>query len=255
MDKRGQVTLYVILGIVIVATTLIVLYLKTNVFLFNPSYEDLEGELADIRDHAIQCLKGVSDDPLRTIGLQGGYLATPDGTYRLYNDTQVSYLCYNMEDTSRCMNRMLTKLTMEEELQNNLDYLLRNCLNVQGFKKFGGFDIFEGDWKTDVDIRENDVVVKLDYPVTLRSKRSDVEVSMSGVSTRFGYPLGYLYDISQDVVNTEAIYGEFDQFIYMLNQKGKVRVDKKRPYPDKLYVMNQRGEDYIFQFFVQGEPT
>ena len=35
-NKKGQVTLFVILGIVIVTVALLVLYLKTNLFLFNP---------------------------------------------------------------------------------------------------------------------------------------------------------------------------------------------------------------------------
>ena len=166
MDKKGQVTVYVVLGIVVVAVTFLLLFLKTNIFLFNPSQEDLEGEFDDISAHITNCLKEVSDEPLRRIGRQGGYLAPASGTYRLFNDTQVSYLCYDMAGSPLCMNRMLTKNSMEGGVEENVDYMLRTCLNVQGFKKFGGFDIIEGGWSTDVDVRKENVIVNLNYPIT-----------------------------------------------------------------------------------------
>jgi hypothetical protein len=254
-NKKGQITLFVILGIVIVAVALLVMYLKTNLFLFNPTVEDLNEQIEGIKEHVVRCMYIVSDEPIRRIGLQGGYLSAPEGSYRLYNDTTVSYLCFNIEGKPQCMNRMLLKSNMEKQLSENIDFMLRNCLDVKSFKRFGGFDIIADDWKSDVDIRNNEVVISLHYPIKLKSKRSNVEVSISDFYKKFNYPLGYLYDVSQKIVETEAIYGEFDQLIFMLHEKGKVRIEKKRPYPDKLYIMNVRDDDYKFQFAIQGEVT
>jgi len=253
--KRGQVTLFVILGIVIVVASFLVFYLKTNLFLFNPTVEDLNDQIANIQTHVSGCIARVGEEPLRRIGLQGGYLGASEGTYRMYNDSTINYLCFNMEGRPQCMNRMLLKTEMEKELEDNIDFMLRSCLDVQGFRKFGGFDIIEGEWKSDVDIRNNDIIIKLDYPLTLKSKRSDVEITVNEFYKEFDYPLGYLYDSSQKIVEVEAIYGEFDQMIFMLQEKGKIRIDKKRPYPDKIYIMNVRDSDYVFQFAIQGEAS
>ncbi len=47
MEKRGQVTAFVILGIIIVALVLLLLYTRTNVFMFQPSAEDLNRVMSD----------------------------------------------------------------------------------------------------------------------------------------------------------------------------------------------------------------
>ncbi len=256
MKKRGQVTIFVILGIVIVIIVALLLYFKTNLFLFNPTAEDLNLRLDEIRQHVINCIAEVSDPPIRQIGLQGGYLSTPADTFRLYNDTTISYLCYSMKDTPRCRNRMLLKSDMEKQLSAAIDFGLQTCVDAQSFKKLGSFEIITPeDWTVDTRIGSDIVVVTVNYPVRLRSTKSAAEVSAQEFSKSFNYPLGYLYDVSQEILDYETEFGEFDQLSYMLAKKGQVRIDKKRPYPDKIYILGKYGNDYVFQFAVQGEST
>ncbi|MFH1331810.1 MAG: hypothetical protein ABIH63_00815 [archaeon] len=256
MEKRGQVTIFVILGIVIVIIAALLLYFRTNVFLFNPSVEDLNSELDEIREHMLKCVGDIADDPIRQIGLQGGYLSTPPDTFRLYNDSTISYLCYSMGGTPRCMNRMLTKAEMERQLNEAIDFGLQTCIDVQSFKKFGSFEIITPrKWTVDTKIGSDIVLVTVNYPIRLRSTKSTAEVSAQDFTQNFDYPLGYLYDVSQDILDYETEFGEFDQMIYMLAKRGQVRIEKKKPYPDKLYILSTYDKDYIFQFFVQGEST
>jgi len=256
MEKRGQVTIFIILGIVIVILAALMLYFRTNLFLFNPTVEDLNSRLDEIRNHVVSCVAEVSEPPIRQIGLQGGYLSTPPDTFRLFNDSTVSYLCYSMKGSPNCINRMLTKSEMEKQLSAAVDFALQTCVDVQSFKKLGSFEIITPDrWTVDTRIGSDMVVVLVNYPIKLRSTKSSAEVSVQDFSSSFNYPLGYLYDVSQDILDYETQFGEFDQMVYMLAKKGQVRIDKKRPYPDKLYILGKYGNDYVFQFMVQGEPT
>lgn len=256
MEKRGQVTLFVILGVVIVIIAALLLYFRTNLFLFNPTSEDLNSRLDEIREHIVSCIADVSESPIRQIGLQGGYLSTPPDTFRLYNDTQISYLCYSMEGTPNCRNRVLLRSDMERQLSSAISFDLRTCIDVQSFRRLGSFEIIApSDWTVDTSIGSDMVVVKVNYPVRLRSAKSAAEASAQEFTQAFEFPLGYLYDVSQDVLDYETQYGDFDQLIYMLAKRGQVRIDKKRPYPDKIYVLSKYDKDYIFQFAVQGEST
>lgn len=224
--------------------------------MFNPSQEDLEAEMDSIRENIQDCVLKAGDEPIRRIAMQGGYLETPQDTYRLYDDVTISYLCYSIEKSARCRNRMLTKADMENQLKANIDFMLQDCINVKGTKV--GYEIVaDKTWNTIVEINKDNVVVKLDYPITLRSKRDNsISFTEKEFSTTFKYPLGDLYEVSQDIIDLETTFGEFDQFVYMLNKKGVYKIDKKRPYPDKIYIMNRRDkEDYKFQFAVQGEST
>lgn len=256
MLKRGQVTIFVIFGIVIVIIAALLLYFRTNLFLFNPTVEDLNSRLDDISAHVVECIGEVSEPPIRQIGLQGGHLSTPPDTFRLYNDSTISYLCYSMKGTPKCRNRMLLKSDMEKQLSASINFALQTCLDVQSFKKFGSFEIITPkSWTVETRIGSDLVVVTVNYPIMLKSSKSSAEVSVQDFSKSFNYPLGYLYDASQEILDYETQYGDFDQLIYMLAKKGQIRIDKKRPYPDKIYILSKYGNDYIFQFAVQGEST
>jgi len=254
MRKRGQITAFVILGIVIVALVLLLLYTRTNVFMFTPSPEDLNKVMSDIRIDMLSCVGEVGDEPIRRIALQGGYLSTPTDTYRLYDDTTISYLCYNMEDDPRCMNRMLRKADMEQQLNEAIDFALSTCIDVQKFKKLGSFQITASkDWEVGTMINPESVLVTVDYPITITSEKSELTLSEDTFKKVFNYPLGELYKVSQDVIDFETTYGEFDQLSYMLAYHGLYRIDKLRPYPDKIYKLNKQDSNYVFQFAIQGE--
>ena len=90
-NKKGQVTLFIILGIIIVVVALLVLHTRTNLFLFNPSVEDLNNQLEGINEHVVDCIFEVGEEPIRRIGLQGGYLGASSGTYMFYNDLYCNY--------------------------------------------------------------------------------------------------------------------------------------------------------------------
>jgi hypothetical protein len=255
MEKRGQVTTFVILGVIIVAIVLIFLFARQNILL-PPSKEDLNLEMESIRRHVSQCAIDVSEDPIRVMGLQGGYLATPQDTYRLYNDSQVSYLCYGLENSPRCYNRLLLISHMESELNEALEFSLRNCIDIGGFERFRNFDIITNkDPTVDTNIRTNKILVNVDYPVTLKSRRDDTQVSIDKFSVSLDYPLGELYDVSQEILSGETQLGDSDILSYMIFKRGKYKIYKQKPYPDKIYIIKREDNPYIFQFAVQGRPS
>ena len=250
MEKRGQVTTFVILGIFIVALTILIVYLR-NQYFFPATSENLNEKLAAIQGHIKDCIQNVGDEPIRRIGLQGGYLRTPSGTYRLDNDISVSYLCYNIPDKVQCSNRMLTLENMESQLNDALKESLKTCININKFER--GFDLSSGVMNVNTQIGNENVLVEVVMSITLR--KDEVTVKADKFSFTFDYPLGKLYDVSQDIIDVETEFGEFEQLTYMLAHRGEFVVDKKKPYPDKLYILKAKDSDYVFQFFIQGEPS
>ena len=255
MQKRGQVTTFVILGIIIVALILIFLYARETIIL-PPTVDDLNLEMDSIRKHINDCTLNVADDPIRTMGLQGGYLATPEGTYRNYNDSKVSYLCYSIEDSPTCYNRLLLLNGMEEELKDSIEFGLKNCIDVSNFGRFRNFDVLTNkDPKVNIEILSNKVLVNIDYPVTLKSKRDSLQVNQDKFAVSLDYPLGELYDVAQELLNGETQLGDADILAYMVVNQGKYKLYKQKPYPDKVYIIRKEGNPFTFQFAVQGQPS
>ena len=116
MKKRGQVSTFAIVGIVIVVLITLFIFMRSRIYIGPVTQQDLEQELVPIKEHIEECLLDKTEPRLRQIGLQGGYINTPENTYRLYNSQRVSYLCYNIEDKPYCRQRILRIKDMEEEL-------------------------------------------------------------------------------------------------------------------------------------------
>ncbi len=255
LKKRGQATLLIIVGIIILILLSIAFYLRSY-FTTPLTVEDLQKETDCLQRIVTDCITRVAPDYIELLGKQGGYLNTPPDTFRMFNGSRVSVLCYNIPGRDECINRMLTEEEMEAQLENALDFALQSCVNVQSCRGFGkGFSVqAPKKLKTDVDIQKEKVIFKVNYPVTLLS-RSGAQMTVQDFSTALNYPLGSLYDVAlNQIIDAEAQFGNFEQLIYMIVKKGKFLIELKKPYPDKLYILKTNDNPFRFQFFIQGEP-
>ena len=251
MNKRGQITIFVIAGIVIVAAILLLIFLRGQLFV-TVTPENLPDQLFPIRDHVQDCIKDIAPDYIERIGLQGGYLSTPPGSYRLFNDTTISYLCFNQAGKPTCTNRLLTIDSMEEQLSNAIEEALPECLEVD---VSGGVELqLPDNYKVQTDIQASKVVVTLDYPITLISNRDGDELTEKEFSATVDAPLGDLYEVAMDIVDSEATGGRFDVLTYVLSKMSKYTIHPHKPYPDKLYQIKLREGNYLFQMAVEDEP-
>ena len=206
MQKRGQATPLIILGIVIVIVALLLIYLRGGL-LFGPITPDALGDkLFAIENHIETCIGDVGDEPIRRVGLQGGYLSLAEDTFRLHEGGSISYLCYNRQDDARCINRMLTLKDMEDELSEAMRNEMAKCLNVKKFER--GFTMSIGQLSIATEIGNDNTVIIATLPLTLR--KGDVVVKEDTFSETFPYPLGRLYKVNQDIIAVETEFGEFE---------------------------------------------
>lgn len=260
MGKRGQVTVFVIVGIVIVALILLFLFLRTRVQIGPITIDNLEDQLEPIREHIEECMLERAELDIIRMGEQGGFLTTPIGTFREYQGKQVSYLCYNIKDQPFCRSRVLTLKMMEEELTESIKQIAITCLRVEQFRK-SGITLDKGELDINVDIGEDTVVVEATLPVKLI--KDDLQAEMTTYSVSLDYPLGRLYEAMRDIVNSEAVVGNFDAVPYVLQKtqlhnKPYIISCPHGPYPDKHCMLKIKDvpseeSEYIFQFFIQGE--
>ncbi len=250
--KKGQITTFAIIGIVLVAAVLLILYLRGQFFFGPVTPATLGDKLQGISEHVTTCVQETAPDYIKRIGLQGGHLKTPEDTYRLREDIPISYLCYNIPDSPTCSNRLLLRSDMEKELGIAIDQALAGCIDLGKFGR--GYELStSGKRKINVSIGDAVVTVDILLPIVLR--KGEVQIDEDTFTTNFNYPLGELYEVSQDIINREAELGEFDQLSYMLAKRGRYIIEKDKPYPDKFYQLRTKDSTYIFQFFVEGEPN
>ncbi len=260
MNKRGQVTLFAIIGIILIILILLFLFVRNKVYIGPASVENLEAQFPQIREHIEDCITEVAEPRIRQIAAQGGYIETPQDTFNFYRNNQVSILCYNIEDKPYCRSRILRLQDMEKELSEFIKRDLQTqCLNIQAFDKTG-IDLTQGPLEITTSIDQDSVLIEANTKITIR--RGEAVAEESGFSALIQLPLGRLFESSRDIVNSEVQTGLFDTVLYSVTKTeltGKPYiVQKLQPYPDKLYLIKIKDtpkvNPLVFQFFVEGEP-
>ena len=250
MKKKGQATMFIIFGIFLLVIVLLIFFLRAQLF-SSQTAVSIDDQLVPLEDHIKTCISKVGEPLIQTIGKQGGYLTLIEDTYSEYGATKISYLCYNRKKDQRCYNRMLKKEEIEETLSKAIEQELPTCLNINQFKK--GLQLTIGNKQVTTTIGEQTILVTLYLPITL--KKNNLIVQKNNFTKTFNYPLGKLYDVSKEIIRAETTTGSFDTQEYMTLHKGEIHIQKKQPYPDKLYILKTRQNDYTFQFMIQGEPA
>ena len=148
MDKRGQITVFVILGIVIVAIIVLLFAFRKDI-IPTSSQTGINSEMKAAKQMITDCLEKSATAPVEKIAMQGGYLSPAPSTFRLWNDTQISYLCFNQADKVTCTNRLLTLRKMEDQLGAAVEESLKTCVDL-------------------TDIKGVDIIAQKDFKVTTR---------------------------------------------------------------------------------------
>lgn len=250
MDKRGQVTVFIIVGVVILILAALVLYLRETGRVAVPAvFLGAEAKKERIEQNLGECVQDAVRPTLELAAKQGGDL-TPLA-YRMYNGNKVAYLCMDIPGKDECYNIMPPLNVLEAKLAANIKTQIDNCVDR---------GLLEGDVKgsreltVKMSMRRDSIVVDTRYDVTFVN--GNIEIPIGTVKTVVGnIPFAELYDVAHDAVNAEASTGDFEQLFYMLAKRGRYEIRVDRPYPDKIFIINKKDSDFTFEFAVQGEDN
>ncbi|MDD5133700.1 MAG: hypothetical protein PHD81_00960 [Candidatus Nanoarchaeia archaeon] len=249
MDKRGQVTIFIILGFVILILIILILSLRDVGYGISPQ-KYLDNKINIIQDDVKSCVESYAKTALINMGNQGGSINP--GKYVLYEGRKVQYLCSAIPGSVQCLNLMPSNKNIEKELDNFLNTNVPDCIDINKFKEQYSFPEIkiEKSFQAVSSINKTNVVIKVSYPITL--VKGTTQVSLSDITETIDIPLGQLLDTTYDIIDSEARTGTFFNLQYMLANRGEVEIYKDTPYPDKVYVLNARDSDYKFYFAIEG---
>jgi len=212
--KKAQITIFVILGVLLVGAIIIFFLIPRNVS--NSS----EPEMRRVYSYVNSLIEEKSFDCFRIIGERGGYYEIPEQVY--VNGT--SYWYYNGVNTQPFIN------TIEEQIAMCVDDALRNSTGTTlEFLGDNSLRISSDRIKTKVKINEWRTIIEVDYPVSASGEDSMSLVSSFNIEYKIN--LLKIYEIATGIVNYASI-PEFD-----------------RCNPST----NCRGEDIDFSFFSSGD--
>jgi len=188
MKKKGQVTIFIIIAIILIAAVTLYFVFKDKI-----SVDDIPSEIEPVYTNLISCIEETTEEGVEYLALHGGYYETPKSISITYFTEEIPYYYLNSKTYVPSVEKI------EEELENYIYNYLSNCLNFEDFEE-QGYDVNEGDLLVSANIKEDEIKVKLDYPLTIRKGGStkrlrEFEIEMNSNIEK-------LLLISEEIVNS-----------------------------------------------------
>ena len=206
LQKRGrkaQVTLFIVIGLVILISTGLFLYFKGIII---KEVEIIQPEIMPVKHFIDSCIKGIAEDGIEKVGLTGGYIKFPD----FIENTPISYLptapIGNLK-TPYWWYDGISSIPTEDFIKMQLsDYVaeeLKKCIN--NFEDFGhDFDIKElGGITAIVEFGKSDVIVKVNFPLEISDKLGKTIYKISKFSATIPVRLKAVYELAKAIMETE----------------------------------------------------
>ena len=255
MQKKGQTTLFAILGLTIL---LVVVLYSASIYLLKekPSEQVKQSAIEAQQDQPIKafidsCVEQTSKLSIFFFGFVGGDLdpAAYSNFFSYDVHYKIPYLYYSGK------THALTQEFVEKTLERYVDTKLKKC--ISGFEQFKGPQIIDVAPKTKVGLLDNEVTFLVEYPVTVMrdGKKSVIGPSFS---TRVPLRLKEITLVSNKIVEQKVADPTLIHWDYLTEvTKKNYNVTAYAELQESIIyrIVDEKyellGEPYIFQFAVK----
>ncbi|MBI4159028.1 hypothetical protein HY500_02090 [Candidatus Woesearchaeota archaeon] len=242
MQKRSQVTVFIILGIIIVAVIFAAVYFYGEAIqdFTRPAVLDAS-QLEPLKAYVVGCMKDSVAADLENLKKNSGYFNPIN--------SKVDYTGYSVNalvDKSLTSPNLMNSLTgVENGISLNVKNKIINNCNLDSFD----FEIKKEIENIEVstEIKESNVIVNLRYPLTVSKDRVSLNVDEFSLVVEDDF--GKIYRAVNDVVNGE-INGDFNMNEYFL-QNSEVTVTRAEGNNGIVYRIVSENEKDGFVFGVK----
>ena len=217
MKKRGQVTIFIVLGIVILVAFGFLAAVRFNLFKTEFDRElaksQVPEQLRPVKIHIDDCLKSISETAVYTLSSRGGYLTIPtdiiprsinnpfSNSLEIYSGHEVAYWFYESANAIQ-KQQIPTKESMELEISDYLNEHFSDCYYELGTYYNQGFEIELSPYTdSEVNIQNNHIEIMVDAPMYVAL--NDVTKTIEKHTIKLDIPLGKFYDLSKKIIEEE----------------------------------------------------
>jgi hypothetical protein len=234
--SKGQITMFIILGIIILFVVALAVYMRGSLNTVRPPVQQLivAEEIEPIQVFVTDCLAATSKDALIRLGQNGGFISIPTGlkinptkpydSEVLFFPPQIipywyysrpcptsSVGCIYMRNPWMCEEGKDCALpytgpnSMEEQMNIFIEQNIATCLD--NFASFTDrFDIKTGKINVDTRIAEEEVGFKLEYPLLITIKGSNMKEEIPYFYAEHKLNLKQIYQFAQEIRDAQANY-------------------------------------------------
>src|SRR3989344_7549201 len=239
LTKRGQITIFIIISILIVAVVVLFFSLRGTLQKEKP----VSPETAEIQNFVQGCLDDSLESVVFKVGENGGYYFPPKVS------TPVLEVPYYIKDNN---NLMPKKEDIEKEISKYVSRELVLCLG--DFALLPEYQITKGQIITETKIEPERVLVEMNYPLTII--KGDAKSKIEDFNSEVPVRLGIVYDAVGEFIGGELETGEgicADCLIISFEQSGlKSNIfwedDKTAIFIVRDYFSIMHDKEFVFNF-------
>lgn len=238
-QKKGQVTLFVIIGIVIVVGGILI-------YQFAPGIKStFTGESVNAKAYIQLCLEDTLEENINTIMMSGGEL-NPDHPY-MYQGELIDYACFTSKFHELCLLESPMLISkVEVEIKNSIQGKVDSCFDelIIDFENKG----YQTNLKKEeiaVELKEQKLLIEINYSLSATKGKTERYEDFNINSNRNLYEILL---IGYNIMDWESTLGDADIYTYMYTYPD-YRVEKvKRGDGTKIYIISERNSGDTFRF-------
>jgi len=193
MDREAQISLFILMGVVLLIIVGFFIYLNSTkeerIEKHIEKAQEIPTSMLPIKNYVDECLKEVTVPGIYLLAAQGGYIYN---YYKVLN-TDRQQVAYHLEYNTNVSPKVAF---MENELSRYIEDTLLQCINY--FESFPQYEFRFGDIKVESEIGEENIIVTVNYPITVIS--GDTETVISRFTSEFPVRLGHILDIKDQIL-------------------------------------------------------
>ncbi|MEM4181955.1 MAG: hypothetical protein QXX68_02260 [Candidatus Pacearchaeota archaeon] len=202
--KRGQVTLFIILGILIAGMIILgFIFFRDKLPFFRQNY------FQDVQDYYYSCLEKITEEGVNILSSRGGFIEVssfesgspfmPTSSELNFFGNPVPYWFY-VSGNNLARKNVPTKQTMERELEKYITENIRRC-DFKEMEERGYFIYYSPNEEISVDIKDEKIVVDLTQDISVF--KGDKSSSFRNHKIEYKTKLGKFYDIAKKIYDYE----------------------------------------------------
>jgi len=235
MDKRGQVTLFIIVAVIIVGVAVAV-FLTPRIQVY---FTDVEPN-SFLKD----CIEQDAREIMNLLAENAGYDSPP--SFVEYQGEKFTYLCYTSEFYETCtVQQPLIKRNYELELKKQIEPRARACVEelVEAYES-RGYDVQSTPGELNVSFIPGSLMLDFVSPLTVtKENRQTFQKFSTSINTE-------MYDLiftAQSIVASEAVLGNAETLLY-LQYYPDLKIEKILRDGDTIYILENVISEDKFQF-------
>ena len=204
-EKRGQITLFIIIGILLVALVGVFLFLRSEKIKIQEP-EIVPTEFTPVKEYTEKCLEQTLQRAVSLLGQQGGYLYFPESIQydpSSYISTSPNSLLKVPYWYHKGQGRVPTVEMMQDDISRYINENLKNC--IRNFPELSNnFEIKEiGNITTKTTIGMEEVIITTKYPLEVKLKSTGDITKIATFTSSVDTKLRKMHQLAKEIMLSE----------------------------------------------------